>query len=103
MYTGMALTGLGSAALVGGVTVVAVSLGHDDCGPEGECTMNAAMTTVFLGFPLIGGSVLLAGVGVPLWVLGARAPTDEAAEQGARSAIPTVTIGAGSAALSWKL
>lgn len=88
MIAGMVLTGIGAAALVGGVVSTAYfsTLSGDGSG----------IGIVVVGLPLLGGSLLFAGVGVPLWVVGASAPP------ASRSAlIPSVSVGAGSGALRW--
>ena len=101
MYTGMALTGLGSAALVGGVTVAVWAENGAGCSGE-ECGMSGVYTA-FLAVPMIASSVVLAGVGVPLWVLGARAPANTTTQTSGPPLAPAVSIGPRAVALRWQL
>lgn len=87
MVAGIVLTSVASAALVGGVISTAAF---------GQRTDTGAWSTILVSLPMIGGSALLAAVGVPLWVLGASAPGPRSGK-----ALPAVNVGAGSATLRW--
>lgn len=84
MVTGIVLTSVGSLALLGGIGVTALDASH------GSDT--SGLLTVVVGVPMMVGSLLFAGAGIPLWVVGARAPAGPA---------PKVSVGAGSATLRW--
>lgn len=87
MIAGIVLTSIGSAALIGGViTTAAFSQASGEASGIG---------IVVIGLPLLGGSLLFAGVGVPLWVVGASAPPAHAA------LVPSLSVGAGSGTLRW--
>lgn len=84
MIAGIVLTSIGSAALIGGVvTTVAYSRADSPFG------------VVLIGLPLLGGSLLFAGVGVPLWVVGASAPPAHT------PLLPSLAVGPGSGTLRW--
>lgn len=87
MVAGMILTGVGSVALLAGVafTGLFASAGGD-----------SGLGIVLIGMPLIAGSTVFAGIGIPLWVVGAR-PAEPALE----AAIPSLSVGPGSASLRW--
>lgn len=87
MYTGMALTGLGALTFTGGGVYFIVD-GYFISG----------YGAVFIGIPMMLGGAIFAGVGIPLWVSGARAPT-----QALRSPlIPTVSVGPRSVSARWQ-
>jgi hypothetical protein len=87
MVTGIVLTSFASVAFLGGagLTIANFASPRSDAGP----------LAAIIGIPLMVGSVLFAAPGIPLWVVGAgaRAPKHEA---------PSLSIGAGSAALRWR-
>ncbi|APR78470.1 Hypothetical protein A7982_03817 [Minicystis rosea] len=66
---GIVLTSVASAMLIAGLTVMALDLSG---GPLSDPDFN--VLTVWVGAPLMLGSTVVAGVGVPLWVVGARPP-----------------------------
>lgn len=86
MVAGIVLTSIASAALIAGV-VSSVAIAREG----GEF---GGLAFIVIGLPLLGGSLIFAGVGIPLWVVGAS----PAKPQEAR-AIPTLALGPGSAAL----
>lgn len=93
MYTGMAVTGLASATLVSGVAITLY-----------DSNFQKGYLAVLVGLPLIGGSALLAGVGIPLWVVGARSPGGGSAadrELPGVGLVPAVSIGPASYAMRW--
>lgn len=89
MYTGITLTGIGSAALIGGVGVFAA-----------DANQGSGYAALLIGAPLILGSTIFAGVGIPLWVLGARAPAESSAKS--VSPAPTVLIAPSSVTMQWR-
>lgn len=88
MIAGIVLTSIGSAALMGGVITTAMF-----SRASGEAS---GIGIVVIGLPLLGGSLLFAGVGVPLWVIGASAPPAHHA-----ALVPSLSVGAGSGTLRW--
>jgi hypothetical protein len=64
---GIVIVGFASAALVGGSIIWGLNAGHSNAEGPG-------VAALVIGLPTIGGSLVLASVGVPLWVVGARAP-----------------------------
>lgn len=88
MVAGIVLTSIASAALVAGVVSTAY---FSQAGGEAS-----GIGVAVIGLPLLGGSVIFAGVGIPLWVVGAqRRP------HGTSAAIPSLSMGPGSGALRW--
>ena len=67
MYSGMALTGLGGAAVLSGAGFCVYDAWF--APPE-----TSGSITVFVGAPLIITGLILGGIGIPLWVSGARPP-----------------------------
>jgi hypothetical protein len=90
---GIVLTSIGSAALVSGVAVIAA-----DLSGGGEF---AGIVSVYFGLPLVGLSTILAGVGVSLWVVGARPPKPGPGVAAPASLVPTVSPGPRGVALRW--
>ncbi len=78
---GIVLTSLGSALLVGGVATTGWIVGSP---------RNSPLAVYLLGVPLMASSTVFAGVGIPLWVQGARAAT-----------APTLAPTGNGAALRW--
>jgi hypothetical protein len=71
---GITLTALASASLVAGIAVVAADV-HQMAGCTGGANpANAcfASLTPYVDFPLLIGSTVLAGIGIPLLVVGGR-------------------------------
>ena len=88
MVAGIVLTSIASAALVGGIVTTALFA---------STSSNASgIGFVVISLPLLGGSTIFAGVGIPLWIVGASTPKPRYAE-----AIPRLSVGAGSGALRW--
>ncbi len=88
MVAGIVLTSIASAALVGGIVTTALFA---------STSSNASgIGFAVISLPLFGGSTIFAGVGIPLWVVGASTPKPRYAE-----AIPRLSVGAGSGALRW--
>lgn len=86
---GIVLTSLASATLLAGITVTAVDLAKP-LSPYSDVSYKG-MATVLVGLPLMAGSTVLAGIGIPLWKLGAAPPR----------AVPSVGVGPGSTTLRW--
>ncbi|MEP7121003.1 MAG: hypothetical protein ABJE95_08845 [Byssovorax sp.] len=85
MVAGIVITSVGIAALVGGAAGagVAATSSSDDGQIRGAIT----------GLVLLPASVLFAAVGVPLWVVGARAPK--------ATATPALATSPGATGLRW--
>lgn len=87
MVAGIVLTSLASGTLIAGaITTAAFASGG------GYSFLGAWV----VGVPIIGGSTIFAGIGIPLWVVGASTPATRRAD-----AIPSVSLGLGSATLRW--
>lgn len=94
MISGIVLTSLASATLLSGLGVIIAF--QTGCGGS-FCDL----ATALIGFPLMAGSTLFAGIGVPLWVIGAQAPAT--APTAPMSAwVPGVSISPQSVSLGWK-
>jgi hypothetical protein len=91
MVTGIALTGIGAAALPAGVAVIVADVNNGD---------DVAIAAALIGFPLVIGSTVFAAVGIPLWVVGAREVPVKPGDDEARI-IPEVFVGPTSASLRW--
>ena len=94
MISGIVFTSLASATLLSGLGVIIgfeTGCGGSFCG----------LGTVLIGFPLMAGSTLFAGIGIPLWVIGAQAPAT-AATAPMSAWVPGVSIGPQSVSLGWK-
>lgn len=72
---GIVLTSVASAALFSGVAFASIVHGAD--------------VTLIIAMPLIGASTVLAGIGIPLWVVGGR------------PGAPAVSIGPGSVRITF--
>lgn len=94
MISGIVFTSLASATLLGGLGVIIYyqTKCSDICG---------ALGTGLIGLPLAAGSTLFAGIGVPLWVIGAQAPAT-AATAPMSAWVPGVSISPQSVSLGWK-
>lgn len=86
MVTGIVLTSIASLAFVsGGALIISAAASERS---------DVIAVPLILGVPLMIGSTLFAAPGIPLWVVGAgKAP--------AKSEVPAVSVGAGSATLRW--
>lgn len=89
MYTGISLTALGSATLIGGVSIFAV-----------DATQGSGFAAILLGVPMMIGSTIFAGVGIPLWIVGAQAPDGGSSK--IAPAIPAVAIAPGAVTMQWR-
>ena len=87
---GIVLTSVASAMLVAGLTAMAIDLSG---GPLSDPDFK--VLTVWVGAPLMLGSTVVAGVGIPLWVVGARPPEGAPPPTSA----PSVAIGPGGLSL----
>jgi hypothetical protein len=82
--SGIVLTSIGAALLVGGVVMIAT-----DHSAYPSCTDLCGFSATMGEIVMLPASVLFAGVGVPLWVVGARPP---ATAQLLPPAVPRVSI-----------
>ncbi|APR78471.1 Hypothetical protein A7982_03818 [Minicystis rosea] len=85
---GIVLTSFASALMAAGLITMAIDLG----GGSGEWR---GLVTLVLGVPLMGGSTIFAGIGIPLWMVGGRPPEGAAPPTSAAS----LGIGPGGLAL----
>jgi hypothetical protein len=84
---GITLTSLGSAAFVGGVTLIGVLESSLHGGP---------VALLFWGLPILAPSAVFTGIGIPLWVEGARR-----LGPGLPTTVPTLVPARNGAALRW--
>jgi hypothetical protein len=92
--SGIVLTSLGAATLVAGVGLT-VAPGVGRCGELGCDSTWAGLLL------LIPASTILAGVGIPLWVVGGQSPRRGAAAGMPPAAVPALSVGPRSASLRW--
>jgi hypothetical protein len=102
---GITLTAVGAAVLASGIAFIALDQSKpvgSNCGHPGPCDGGdgVGVVTWFLGVPLVALSTVFAGVGIPLWVVGAQRPKPELAASPAW-AIPSVAAGPRSVSLRW--
>ena len=91
---GIVLTSIGSAALAAGLIVTTLDLTVWNHNCDESCGLVAGL----IGLPLVGGSALFAGIGIPLWVVGSRPPAGQAALPGW---VPTPVPARNGAGLRW--
>jgi hypothetical protein len=93
MIGGVVLSGLGGLSLIGGLVTLMVGTFWVECGGLFEChnVENTTLQTAGAGLMIAG--VALAGVGIPLAVVGAKKVPREGG--------PQVQVGAGRVALDW--
>jgi hypothetical protein len=99
------LTAIGAAMLASGIGLIALDQAQpvsSNCGNHGPCdgAAGAGVLTWYFGVPLVALSTVLAGVGIPLWVVGAQRPKPELAASPAW-AVPSVGAGPRSVSLRW--
>lgn len=66
---GIVLTGIAIGEVVLGSVLLGVGADSRGCGPGGACS---STTDTAVGSTLIGTSVVLAAIGIPLWIIGSR-------------------------------
>ncbi|WP_437874295.1 hypothetical protein [Sorangium sp. So ce513] len=103
MVTGIVLTSLGTVALIGGGLVLASADSGDTIGDElgyideGESEEDA-------GAALVVGGLVLAGVGIPLAIIGGRqVPVDPEKKAAAPAPSPELVLGPRYAGLRWSM
>lgn len=67
---GIALTSIACTAMAAGLTVMFVDIFR----PEDSDASTSGIYAIFVGATLMGGSTVLAGIGIPLWVIGGKSP-----------------------------
>jgi hypothetical protein len=71
---GIVVTSVASTTLVAGLVWVGIDYGRF-IPPHADSGVVRGEYTLYIGLPLALGSLALAGVGVPLWIIGAQPPT----------------------------
>lgn len=93
---GIVITSFAAASLLAGTAVVGVGIGLGS-QPHSEQGSNAGSVLLFAIGPLLGvSSAVLASVGIPLWVIGAKPPRDQAV-----GLLPAVSVGPTGGTLRW--
>ena len=88
--SGILLTSIAGATLVGGVTLVGLVAGSPHSNPD---------IVVAVGVPMLAASTVVAAIGIPLWVVGARRGAP--AQAGLFTTVPTLAPTRNGAAVRW--
>ncbi|WP_437283444.1 hypothetical protein WME90_23575 [Sorangium sp. So ce375] len=112
MVTGIVLTSLGTVAVLGGGLVIASSCSGDGCGyddsssdPFSDNVDYEESDTEGAGVGLVIGGLVLAGVGIPLAIIGGRKVPVQPEKQAAAAPAPPpeLVIGPRYAGLRWSM
>ena len=97
--TGIVLTALSGAMLTGGVAALAWG-SSQHC--TGDCEDDfSGLGGALAGLGLMGGSLLFAGAGIPLWVVGGRSSDPEDARAAPRWTMPVVAAAGRTVTVRW--
>ncbi len=99
--SGAVITGVGAMTTAGALGFMFAPDGREPSvgGGSGASCDFCGMHRM-LGFPILGAGVVLLGVGIPLWAVGAKDPS-EPPDTTEPVALPTAKVGPGSFELSW--
>ena len=88
---GIVLTSFASALMASGLAAMAIDLSGGNGGGD---TSSKGLVSLLIGVPLMGGSTIFAGIGIPLWMVGGRPP------EGAPPPTQAPSVGLGPGGLS---